>query len=106
VHKESQEFFVPILSYMISTLHKTISGAWSSFNSSKEAKFLKRPPSYTLSQPNDLAISPSAAHMPRSRSSTSSNTDKKAQTGGKAAEFLGKHFNATEEESDLIEVRV
>lgn len=44
--------------------------------------------------------------MPRSRSSPSSNTDKKAQKGGKAAEFLSKHFNAIEEENDPIEVRV
>jgi hypothetical protein len=94
------------VSYMLSTLQKTFSDALSSLTSTKEPKLLKRPSSDISTPPNDPAIFPPAAHMPPSRSSTSSKTDTKRHKGGKATEFLRRHFDVPGEEDDPIEVRL
>jgi hypothetical protein len=88
---------------MISAFQK-ISGAISSFIPSKEPKTLKRPSHHSSSQPNEPSRSPPAAHMPKSRSSTSSSRNTKRQKGAKATEFLLNNLDLEEEGDDPIEV--
>jgi hypothetical protein len=97
--------FAVNVSYMISTIQKTLSGAFSSLTSTKEPKLLKRPPTHISSQPDDPATSPQTAPMPQKRQSTPSIRNTKRQKGGKAAQFLSKRLKEGEEEDDPIEVR-
>ena len=91
---------------MISTIHKTLSGAFSSLTSTKEPKLLRRPPADISYHPNDPATSTQAAHMPQKRPSTPINSNAKKPRGSKAKEFIGKHLKELEEEEDPIEVRL
>jgi hypothetical protein len=106
VKRRAWKFPVLNVSFMLSTLQKTFSDALSSFTSTKEPTLLNRPSSDIPTPPNDTAISPTAAHMPPLRSSTSSKTDTKRHKGGKATEFLRRHFDAAGDQDDPIEVRL
>ncbi len=94
------------LNYMISTIQKTVSGAFPSWTSTKEPKLLKRPPTHPSSEPNAPATSSPAAPMPQKRASTLPHKVTKRPRGTKAADWLRKNFSTAEEENDPIEVRL
>lgn len=92
-------------SHMISSFHKTVSDALSSFTSSaKEPKLLKRPLFVKSSEPDDSAAFGSTALTPRSQSVTSSKTHRQRKKESIATQFVQKYFNATGDEDDPIVV--